>query len=254
MKQGFSIDQRLHFALSAQEVEEAKAIHSYTHAINYNREEWQRIWCPAEKNATWAHSFGRFTGWHAVWYNSVVHSDESFLNAFIGRMKHMPEYEGRDCRSAGGAALHSLASGVIEVAEDGQSARSWYLTPGTMVSPTGPAARGDVHRDSGWLWERYGSDFVYYKGSMKYIHEHVCPDIGSNYELANWAHDNYERLQDPNFKAPKHSATPAFVSETDCCHKTFTLVQPVQHTVDPPKPYQTLDDDNSYAKGHNTIE
>ena len=34
-------------------------------------------------------------------------------------------------------------------------------------------------------------------------------------------------------------------------HRDYSLTQPVQDDVPWPVPYQTLDDNNSYAKGHN---
>ena len=36
-------------------------------------------------------------------------------------------------------------------------------------------------------------------------------------------------------------------------HKDWTPIQPVQNTVPWPEPYKTLDDQNSYAPGHNDI-
>ena len=65
MNRNLSFQQRLHNALGVQEIEDNKAIHAYTHAIMYSREEWDRIWYPHD-NCTWAHGFGRMVGWEQV--------------------------------------------------------------------------------------------------------------------------------------------------------------------------------------------
>lgn len=50
-------------------------------------------------------------------------------------------------------------------------------------------------RNGGFLWERYGSDFAYdtEDGKWYYFHEHVCPDIGTEYGTKNWAMELYDQ-------------------------------------------------------------
>jgi hypothetical protein len=188
--QDLSFEQRLHNAIGAQEIEQVKAWHAYTHGMGYSKEEWDAIWYRGE-DVTWAHFFGRMVGWDEVWYGSVVNPEEGYYERYCN---HILNYKGAsyfDARSVGCTALHCLASGVIEVAEDGMSGRSCYLTPGTMMARMSP----NKQRNGGFLWERYGSDFAYdtQDGKWYYFHEHVCPDIGSEYGTTNWAQNMYDQ-------------------------------------------------------------
>ena len=131
-----TIEQRLHNALGSQKVEEYKARHAYLHAIMYSKQEWDVFWHKSP-NTTWAHQFGRMVGWEEVYYNSVVHTDANMLGLAIQKMKSMEEMWGHDFLSTGKSGCHALASDVIEVAEDGMSARAFYLTPGTMTGGMG---------------------------------------------------------------------------------------------------------------------
>jgi hypothetical protein len=300
--QDLSFEQRLHNAIGAQEIEQVKAWHAYTHGMGYSKEEWDAIWYRGE-DVTWAHFFGRMVGWDEVWYGSVVNPEEGYYERYCN---HILNYKGAsyfDARSVGCTALHCLASGVIEVAEDGMSGRSCYLTPGTMMARMSP----NKQRNGGFLWERYGSDFAYdtQDGKWYYFHEHVCPDIGSEYGTSNWAQNMYDQevtgrmpFGPPPEDDKKEGAGPGGpggpegegpggpgggpdggpdggghggapggyrpvkprgamggppCTDPGPLHNNAAMTQTVQNTVPWPEPYKTLDDQNSYAPGHNDI-
>jgi hypothetical protein len=103
-----------------------------------------------------------------------------------------------------------------------------------------------------YLWERYGSDFVYENGQWLYIHEQVCPDFGGNGDTDNFAAKAYQNLVDPPPPPPPlppevQEAIMPPVDEPGPLHFRYTPVQTVQNTVPWPEPYKTLDDDNTYA-------
>jgi hypothetical protein len=135
---------------------------------------------------------------------------------------------------------------VIEVAEDGQSARSFYLTPGTLMGSIGMDGLG---RGGVWLWERYGSEFVYVDGEWKWFHEQVCPDLAGNYDVGNWAHDRYLDYLDRDISIGEVGGHPAQLTEPGLFHADYSITQTVQDTVHPPRPYQHLDDENTYSPG-----
>ena len=271
--QNLSFEQRLHNAIGAQEIEQVKAWHAYTHGMGYSKEEWDAIWYRGE-DVTWAHGFGRMVGWDEVWYGSVINPEQGYYERYCW---HILNYKGAsyfDARSVGCTALHCLASGVIEVAEDGMSGRSCYLTPGTMMA----RMSANKMRNGGFLWERYGSDFAYdpEDGKWYYFHEHVCPDLGSEYGTKNCAMEMYkqevsgkmpfgpppkedEGKEEPNIpgtpnyrpKKPKGTNGGPPCTDPGPLHSTISMTQTVQNTVPWPVPYKTLDDQNSYAPGHN---
>lgn len=244
-----TIEQRLHNALGSQKVEEYKARHAYLHAIMYSKQEWDVFWHKSP-NTTWAHQFGRMVGWEEVYYNSVVHTDANMLGLAIQKMQSMEEMWGHDFLSTGKSGCHALASDVIEVAEDGMSARAFYLTPGTMTGGMGMGpANGPVCRGGGWLWERYGSEFVFVDGAWKWFHEHVCPDTAGQYDVGNWAHDRYVDYRSGKLKIGDLGGYPDRLTEPGTLHYDYSIIQTVQDTVPPPLPYKTLNDENTYSPG-----
>ena len=185
MMENLTLQQRLHNAFGVQAVENIKTEHAYLHAASHSFEEWDTLWSRSD-DITWAHGFGRMVGWDEVWYGSVWGYDADVLNLYLQLLDKYPEVNGKDPRACGLGGLHSLASGVVEVAQDGKSARSLFLTPGSMASAHSPRGK----RAGNMLWERYGSDFVYDEtaGKWLYFHEHVCPDFGFSYDTNDWAH------------------------------------------------------------------
>lgn len=69
------------------------------------------------------------------------------------------------------ASVHILFTDIIEVADDGKSARGSFITPGVIF------CRLNRHEYPycNVLWERYGSDFVLEHGRWLYLHEQVLP-------------------------------------------------------------------------------
>ena len=252
-----SFEQRLHNARMAQKVEEYKARHAYTHGVTYQREEFDVMW-NRSANHTWGHGFGRFVGFRDSYENNVCATDRMMVEGMLNAMDEYPVLQGHDLRSVCHSGCHTLESEIIEVAADGKSARSYYLTPGTLtgsVSFDDPKIRG-----AQWLWERYGSDFVLRDdGKFEWFHEQVCPDLMGSYDVGNWAHDAFVNQREGILPGPmpgdgdgdEFIGGPKFVSEPGMPHKNYSPVQVVQDTVPPPQPYETLDDDNTYSLGRN---
>ena len=281
MMENLTLQQRLHNAFGVQAVENIKTEHAYLHAASHSFEEWDTLWSRSD-DITWAHGFGRMVGWDEVWYGSVWGYDADVLNLYLQLLDKYPEVNGKDPRACGLGGLHSLASGVVEVAQDGKSARSLFLTPGSMASAHSPRGK----RAGNMLWERYGSDFVYDEtaGKWLYFHEHVCPDFGFSYDTNDWAHSQLAAERGGpgggpggpsggpggpgggpggpgKAQAGDSGRIPACIArrpkkdpprtDKEKLHWQWSLTQPVQASVSWPVPYDTLDDENSYAPGHN---
>ena len=284
-----TLQERLDRAFAAQEVENIKTRHAYLHAKSHSFAEWNTLWAYTD-DVTWAHSFGRMVGWDEMYYGSVEKYDRDMLDLYNTMVRKNPHIIGKDFLACCLGGLHSLASGVIEVAEDGQSARSFFLTPGTLCACNMPSGV----RDGAMCWERYGSDFVLKDGKWYYLHEHVCPDINFTYDTGNWAHDSFVstgagggppgasggpggppgasggpgggpggpngapaeaqggggKVSDPRDDGRyPHCTDPGPLHAT--IDKKTGITQCVQGSIRWPVPYKTLDDENSYAPGHN---
>jgi hypothetical protein len=153
---------------------------------------------------------------------------------------------GHNWKGTFSASCHVLASPVIEIADDGESARSFYLTPGTMMNVIGFSGG----RNGMWLWERYGSEFVYVDGRWWWFHEQVCPDLCDAYDHKNWAHDKYQLYVDGKLNVGQCSAPPTSgCSDVRQAHNDVSIIQTVQDTVPAPEPYAHLDEEHTYSPG-----
>lgn len=241
MKEKLSMGQRIHNAMGSQAVENVKAWHTYLHAKAHSTEEWSTYWSKSD-DCSWAHAFGRMRGFEHVWRGSVTDYDARCCRTYLSLYQIHPEVGGKDIRPLMECAIHTLLTDVIEVAEDGKTARSSFITPGINPNLLHP----DQERRGGFLWERYGSDFICEDGQWKYLHEQVCPDVSGELDYGNWAHDEYLKLLEG---APGRTPSlPSIIDDIGPLHFNYSPIQTVQDTVPWPEPYKTMDDDNTYTK------
>lgn len=258
MNRNLTLAQRIHNCAAAQEVEFVHAMHTYFHAKANATEEWGQIWSTGNPDidafdtASWAHFFGRMRGWRSVWHGSVTLYDQKAFWRFFDIAGAMPEVGGLDPRAIYEVSCHSLASDIIEVADDGRSARATFFTPGNIFS----APSQTLRRRSSGLWERYGADFVYEDGCWLFLHEQVCPDLATGCDTKNPGLMEYQKLLHPEQGKPMASeggVKVPFAMMPDCedpgpLHSEWTPIKVPVDTVPWPRPYRTLDNENSYTK------
>ena len=239
-----TLHQRIRNAAASQEVENVKARHAYYHGRADASSEWGLIWSRSG-DCSWAHAFGRMRGFDQVWYGSVTQYDKMSMENWLEMVERYPEVGGKDPRPLMEASVHTLVTDVIEVAEDGMSARGSFITPGVIHSRLTP----EGERYCNVLWERYGTDFVCEDGKWVYLHEHVCPDILGRLDGVNWAADEYARITAPVPDAPPPVTlgAPPPVSDPGPMHLPYSVLKPPQNTVPWPEPYETLNDENTYT-------
>ena len=191
MKTHLTLSQRIHNAEGMQAAEYLHARHTYLHATSYCKEEWGEFWDTSEE-ASWGHLFGVMCGFDEIWYNSVSNYDPDGFRGYINLVKQHPEISWFDARSMREISMHTLATDIIEAADDGKTVRASFLTPGILVF----ALNANHHYRGLTLWERYGSDFVYDEdsGEWLYLHEQVCPDMGGPMDVCNPGMDAYNKL------------------------------------------------------------
>ena len=191
MKKHLTLSQRIHNAEGMQAAEYLHARHTYLHATSYCKEEWGEFWDTSEE-ASWGHLFGVMCGFDEIWYNSVSNYDPDGFRGYINLVKQHPEISWFDARSMREISMHTLATDIIEAADDGKTVRASFLTPGVLVF----ALNANHHYRGLTLWERYGSDFVYDEEADEwlYLHEQVCPDMGGPMDVCNPGMDAYNKL------------------------------------------------------------
>ena len=192
MKRHLSVEQRLEQALASQQVEKLHGKHNYFHARNFSAEEWSTIWSQSD-NTAWAHGFGRMRGFDQIWYNSVTMYDYSVYETYIDLVQMFPEIGGLDPRPVMELSMHTLVNGIIEVAEDGKTARSSFVTPRHALrlhqlhgGETGHLLLGAIRLRLRLRGRGSGNTST-----------SMCPDFGMPFDFVNMAADEYERGGEP---------------------------------------------------------
>lgn len=260
MNRDLSLSQRIWNCAATQEAEFVHATHTYLHARANATEEWSQIWSRSE-DISWAHGFGRMRGTKSVWNGSVTLYDVKATERFQANYEAMPDIGGFDIRPLMELSLHTLATDIVEVADDGKTARAFFLTPGLISS----AVSNNGKRRCSGLWERYGADFVFENGCWLFLHEQVCPDMGIGCDAGNPGMENYLKTKSGPSGGPGGPGGPGggpggpggpgggLRTLPDCedpgrLHYDWSITQTVQNTVPWPEPYATLDNDNTYTK------
>ena len=248
MNEKLTLRQRIHNAAGSQAVENCHARHAYYHARAQGTEEWSNIWSKSD-DVAWGHCFGRMRGFQSVWNGSVTHYDAIVYDYYKSIHEKYPQVGGADPRPLTEVSMHVLDTDVIEVAADGMSARAAFFTPGVIFSNYTP----EEHKRYHFVWERYGSDFVFEDGQWKYLHEQVCPEFCAALDCENWGHNEYMNCVDVEKVAHAELAsggedTGPQLEEPGPLHFDYKPYQPTQNTVPWPEPYETLDDDHTYAR------
>lgn len=70
-------------------------------------------------------------------------------------------------------AMRCLVSPVIEISDDGMSAKGQWYSPGFCLRYDKVAATSDLT----WLWEEYSGEFSYVNGTWQLIHQTCRRDI-----------------------------------------------------------------------------
>ena len=172
-------------ALDQQEIQNLMSWHVMYHCYGLHREEMEEIWVNEPENratASFGQNQGFYVGYDAIWEAYVEGHDTSWLST----AKSYCENNGIDISGmtdeeiiekyggVGQLLLHVTTTAIIEVAEDGQTAKCFWYSPG-MIAETGQSANT--------IWEAYGVDFVKENGQWKMWHLHMFTDFMGSFYL-----------------------------------------------------------------------
>lgn len=251
MKRNLTTAQKINNAAACQTVENLHARHCYLHCAGRNIEEIDNYWVRSN-DVSWGHSFGKWLTWTGVKFGFAGSLERKGVSLYLRLMQTWPQVAGLDMRPLYEAAMHTLATDIIEVADDGKSARAYFYTPGTISS----TLNLEKNREGAWLWERYGIEFMYDDGEWKLFTMQVCPDLIAGLDAINPAADSYEMIiadierpdmdadtsQIPGGGGPNGPIT----DEKEHVHNGYGLTQTVQDPVPWPEPYTTFNYGRSY--------
>ena len=182
---GFEL--RAHRIAAINEVENLMARHIYYHAACMNQEELDDLWTKLQPDeAAFKQNFGWWISMDHIYpYYAPEAAKTRGENIRLELMEAKPELAERlksiDGRRLSEMPTHVLSSSIIEIAEDGMSARGLWYTPGFAIRGFGEQL------DISWMYEKYGADFVYEDGEWKFLHLLICMDIMGSGDTTDWA-------------------------------------------------------------------
>lgn len=151
-------------------------------------------------------------------------------DGYEGILRCYAKYHKECICGPGVMAIHALSTPVIEVAEDLQTAKAVWVSPGLI---TGGMFSKDKLVKAHWAWMKYGVDFICEGGDWKIWHLHVFGFFMSPFDKS-WVAlgDAHEMEAFPPEYAPDRSPT---------YYWSYSPNTQTEYMPEPPKPYKTFD-------------
>ncbi|MCD8156979.1 MAG: hypothetical protein LUD53_06045 [Clostridiales bacterium] len=275
MNRNLSFEQRVENILATYEIERKYCEHAFYHNEDNDHLEMDRLWAKNRPDISWSHSFGRERGPERQFYDNVTLGDARAALVYLSLFDIMPEIGGqKNIRALFNGQVHTICTDIIEIGDDGRTARACFLTPGIAFGALKPSSmknsrvyserkektKYDLKRYSVVIWERYGTDFIKQNGEWRFLHSIVRPDIFGPFDGQNPAYDRYLMVRDNPEALTVHGgdfdASPegiadlvVLLDEQETMHHEWNPVQTVQEAAVFPKPFYTLDRENTYDPG-----
>ena len=210
--------------------------------LNRQGEIWDLFWSRTKEDVSLGLNNGYYTGPAAVagYYGAMA----------VGNMKKakllqraLPEQLGtltdRELYGVGPFHVHPLGSPVIEVAEDGRTAKGIWHCMGAYadVKEEGPT--------SSWLWGYYAGDFILEDGSWRIWHLLYLRDVDRTCGQS-WGEDAAVPEALPEFEELSGFSLPAPTVEKDL-RELYSPRRPFTAPPRIPEPYTTFADTFSYG-------
>lgn len=226
------------------EIQNVMSMHEYYHTASMHQEEIDNIWAQKTPGVAFEEAalIGRNEGLEAIKACYVKHFDK-FLKAAAEDARLIFPHLAKEKEAPYGVRIvHTLTTPVIEVAEDGQTAKGMWLSPGHMTLPVG-ARKGRGKMQAFWQWDKYAVDFVKEDGKWKIWHLYVGTDFCTPYETS-WVESALAPAAGPEFENsgsfPETNAPRALVYEE------YSPFKVAKFAPKPPVPYKTFSETFSY--------
>ncbi len=172
-------------ACDQQEIQNVMSWHVMYHCYGLHRDEMENIWVNEPENratASFGQNQGFYVGYDSIWEAYVDGHDSSWLTTAKNYCKNNDiDIEGWTDEEilevyggVGQLLLHVTTTAIIEVADDGQTAKCFWYSPG-MIAESGQTGNT--------IWEAYGVDFVKENGEWKMWHLHMFTDFMGGFYL-----------------------------------------------------------------------
>lgn len=172
-KKDMALERKMQRALDYMEIQNVMAKHTYYYAAQEQWLELDTVWAKKRDDISYGHNQGYYYGRKSVEnYYGQANEDRrkltlEALSKIYPEVANVKENEG-----VGDLVLHPLTTPVIEIAEDGQTAKGVWVSNGLAVSVN---AEGNAQRN--WFWEKFAVDFVKEDGEWKIWHFQIYTDF-----------------------------------------------------------------------------
>ena len=215
-------------------------MHEYYHQANQHGDEMDVIWAQETEGLAMEEAVlnGRYIGLEAV-RGYYVDFFAGFYRTMLAEMRRMyPEVETAPdaVMPFGVQLLHTLTTPVIEVAEDRETAKAVWISPGFVTTPAGGKLQAF------WHWDRYAVDFARERGGWKIWHFWVGKEFSTPYERS-WV-DDFFAASGLDLRAVPGFPQPNAPSQTT--YTGYSPFEPARFVPRPPEPYRTFSETFSY--------
>jgi hypothetical protein len=238
IRMALSLEEKIQRALDYQEIQNVMSRHEYYHSAGMHKEEIDELWAHKTPGVSFeAGDVGKTEGIEEVERAYVEGNKLRGKQQLKEIRKLFPEIEDKEENEfIGNTFVHTTTTPVIEVAEDGKTAKGVWLSPGYATTVRGGKLQAF------WFWERYGVDFVEEDGKWKIWHLRVYTDFMTPYEKS-WV----ENAISPS---PPHEEAPGFPKPnrppTLPAYKEYSPFTKPQYEPRPPEPYKTFSETFRY--------
>ena len=165
-------------AASLQQVADLQAIqtvmsrHAWYYSAGQHQRELDELFATDLPDVSFGTNAGYWVGYASIkrsyvdWFFKQAHKDLTGLHKAHPEIADTP-----DNLLAGTLMMHTLTTPLVVVADDGQTAKGLFYSPGQVTQT--PFGRPDAN----YMWERYAIDFVKRNGQWRIWHFNVFTDF-----------------------------------------------------------------------------
>lgn len=158
--------------LDVHEIGQLMSRHAWYYSAGQHQRELDELFAKKQPDLSFGTNAGYWIGYASIkkayvdWFKVQAAKDLAALARRNPKIKNVPEN-----LLAGTSMMHTITTPLIVVADDGQTAKGLFYSPGQVTqTPLGqPSAN--------WMWERYAIDFIREDGQWRIWHFNVFTDF-----------------------------------------------------------------------------
>jgi hypothetical protein len=232
-----SLEEKVQKTLDFIEIQNIFAMHVYI--MSDPTDEMDRIWSKKRDDICFSQSWGIWVGQESVKNYYRTRSKEERQKSLDAKRKWHPDIpDDVKYAAAGDMGFHMLTTPLIEIAEDGNTAKGMWYTPGFGTNFDSNTGKWNAS----WMYEKYAIDFVKEDGKWKIWHFCVYRDFSTPYNKS-WVEASEEkRLADTGVQSQSRNSDlpPAENNNEYSTRRVWSIPKP-------PEPYRTFSETFSYG-------